>query len=176
MRKQSAILYFLKSEDHFHVDLSALRREGARHEGLTLVELAIVITIIMTLAAMSLPVLTQAVDAAKVAVCIGDLRTLQTEITRHEVMKGVLPDSLEQLGLVDLEDSWGNPYEYLNFATVKGKGAMRKDKFLVPLNSTYDLYSKGKDGKSKAPLSAKDSQDDVVRAHDGSYLGLASQF
>ncbi len=175
MRKLSAILHFLKSEDHFHIDLSALQREGTRHEGLTLVELVTVITIMMTLAAMSLPVLTQAVDAAKVAVCIGDLRTLQTEISRHEVLKGVLPDSLEQLGQ-DFEDSWGNPYEYLNFATVKGKGAMRKDKFLVPLNSTYDLYSKGKDGETNGPLSASASQDDVIRAHDGGYLGLASEF
>ncbi len=151
MRKRSAILHFLKSEDHFHIDLSALQREGTRHEGLTLVELVTVVSIMMTLAAMSLPLLTQAVDAAKVAVAVADLRTLQTEISRHEVLKGVLPDSLEQLGQ-DFEDSWGNPYEYLNFATAQGMGQLRKDRFLVPLNSTYDLYSKGRTGRAQPPF------------------------
>jgi len=52
----------------------------------------------------------------------------------------------------------------------------RKDRFLVPLNSDYDLYSEGKDGESMAPLSAPQSQDDVVRANDGAYIGLASQY
>ena len=106
MRKLSDFLRFLKSEDHFHVDLPALRRNGARHEGLTLVELIIVISILMTLMALSMPVLTQAVEAAKVAVSVGDLRTLQTEITRHEVTKGSLPDSLDELDVVSREDSW----------------------------------------------------------------------
>ena len=176
MKKLSAILHFLKSEDHFHVDLPALQRKGARHEGLTLVELVTVISILMTLMALSMPVMTQAMDAARVAVSIADLRTLQTEIAQHELLKGTLPDTLDQIDRGDMEDSWGNTFEYLNFAKAEGKGEFRKDKFLVPLNSTFDLYSKGKDGASKAPLSTKVSQDDVIRAHDGSYMGLASNF
>jgi len=46
----------------------------------------------------------------------------------------------------------------------------------VPLNSTYDLYSKGKDGASASPLTAKASADDVIRANDGGYIGLASGY
>ena len=68
MKKLSAILHFLKSEDHFHVDLPALRRKGARHEGLTLVELVTVISILMTLMALSLPVMTQAMDAVQTVI------------------------------------------------------------------------------------------------------------
>ena len=52
----------------------------------------------------------------------------------------------------------------------------RKDRFLVPINSDYDLYSKGADGESVAPLTAAKSQDDIVRANDGEYLGLASRY
>ncbi len=52
----------------------------------------------------------------------------------------------------------------------------RKDRFLVPINSDYDLYSKGKDGESKAPLSPKVSHDDIIRANDGAFVGLASEF
>jgi len=49
-------------------------------------------------------------------------------------------------------------------------------RFLVPLNSDYDLYSVGKDGASSPPIMAKPSQDDVIRASNGSYVGLAANF
>ena len=52
----------------------------------------------------------------------------------------------------------------------------RKDRFLVPINSDYDLYSMGKDRESIAPLTAKKSHDDIVRANDGAFVGLASDF
>jgi general secretion pathway protein G len=44
------------------------------------------------------------------------------------------------------------------------------------LNTDYDLYSMGKDGKTKGPLTAKDSHDDVIRANDGRFIGLASEY
>ena len=53
---------------------------------------------------------------------------------------------------------------------------MRKDKKLVPLNSDYDLYSMGPDGESKPPLTAKASKDDIVRANDGEFVGLAERY
>ena len=55
-------------------------------------------------------------------------------------------------------------------------GEARKDHFLVPLNSDYDLYSVGKDGESRAPLSVPVSADDVIRANDGAYIGLAANY
>ncbi|MCK5721428.1 MAG: prepilin-type N-terminal cleavage/methylation domain-containing protein [Gammaproteobacteria bacterium] len=55
-------------------------------------------------------------------------------------------------------------------------GAARKDGNLVPINTNYDLCSFGKDSKSKAPLRAKDSHDDIIYANDGAYIGLASEF
>ena len=53
---------------------------------------------------------------------------------------------------------------------------MRKDRFLNPLNSEFDLYSVGPDGKTETPLTAKASYDDIIRAVDGKYMGLASDF
>jgi general secretion pathway protein G len=61
-------------------------------------------------------------------------------------------------------------------ADAKTKGSIRKDKNLVPINSDFDLYSKGPDGKSTPPLTAKDSLDDIVRANDGGYFGVASKY
>ena len=46
----------------------------------------------------------------------------------------------------------------------------------MPINSTYDLYSMGADGRTALALTASYSLDDVVRANDGSYIGLASSY
>jgi general secretion pathway protein G len=55
-------------------------------------------------------------------------------------------------------------------------GQPRKDRFLVPINTDFDLYSMGRDGESVPALTAAKSRDDVVRAANGSYIGLASRF
>ncbi len=47
---------------------------------------------------------------------------------------------------------------------------------MVPVNTDYDLYSMGKDGKSTSPFTAKASQDDIVRANNGGFLGLVSDY
>ena len=56
------------------------------------------------------------------------------------------------------------------------RGRPRKDRFLHPINSDYDLYSMGKDGESVEPLTARKSHDDIIRANDGSFVGLAVEF
>ena len=38
----------------------------------------------------------------------------------------------------------------------------------------HDLYSMGLDEKTKLPLTAKDARDDIVRAGNGGFLGLAA--
>jgi len=131
---------------------------------------------ILTISAIAVPSLQAALEDARVARAIADIRTLETEIAAYEIQNGQLPNTLADIGRDTFMDPWGNPYQYLNFANTKGKGAMRKDRFLVPLNSDYDLYSKGQDGLSVPPITAKESQDDILRANDGSYLGLASQY
>ncbi len=152
------------------------RRRISDDKAFTVLELIVVMAMIATLAAMSIPVMGDAVEFAYVAQAIGDIRTLQTEITRYEVRMGSLPASLQLAGVGDLQDPWGNPYQYLSFETVQGEGAKRKDKFQIPLNSTYDLYSMGKDGQSASALTANSSKDDVVRANDGAFIGLATQY
>jgi general secretion pathway protein G len=53
---------------------------------------------------------------------------------------------------------------------------MRRDKNVNPINSDFDLYSKGADKNSKMQLDNKVSLDDVVRANDGDFYGLASKY
>ena len=46
----------------------------------------------------------------------------------------------------------------------------------MPVNSDFDLYSMGADGESSAPFTAKNSHDDVVRANNGAFIGLAEDY
>lgn len=61
-------------------------------------------------------------------------------------------------------------------STVNGNGAKRKDRNLVPLNTDYDLYSRGPDGQSVSPLTAAKSKDDIIRANNGGYVGTAEDY
>lgn len=80
-----------------------------------------------------------------------------------------LPDDLQKL------DPWGNPYQYLRMQGASN-GQKRKDKSLVPINTDFDLYSMGPDGRSVGPLTAQQSRDDIVRAANGRFIGVAIDF
>lgn len=136
-------------------------------------ELLAVTAIVGALATLAIPRVWAAVEKARVARAIGDIRALSADLDGQDT----LPDNLGGIGRSGMLDPWGNPYAYNKFDKAKGvpPGA-RRDRFLVPINSSYDLYSMGKDGDSKAPLNAKASLDDVIRANDGGFIGLAAKF
>lgn len=93
-------------------------------------------------------------------------------------MTGGSAGSLDDLTAIPRIDPWTRPYEYLRFAppTPGINGRIRKDHNLHPLNTEFDLYSQGKDGRSNAPLTASASRDDVIWARDGSFVGLGEDF
>jgi general secretion pathway protein G len=149
----------------------------------TLVEMLLVIALLTTLAAIVTPNYLRVLEEAKEERAKAEIMGLQTKITDFLQEHGDYPQSLEELpGGVPI-DPWGNPYEYL-YINYMGSGhgqagfpqGVRKDKFLVPLNTDYDLYSRGADGITAAPLTAKASHDDIIRADNGGYFGLASGF
>lgn len=134
------------------------------------------VAIVAVLALIAYPSYEGYLDRAKIAQAKGDILEIEAAIVQYDIENRALPDDLSQVGKGSLIDPWGNHYQYLNIGTAKGKGKVRKDRALVPINSDYDLYSMGKDGKSVSPLTAKQSRDDIVRGRNGQFIGLASDF
>ncbi|HSR90550.1 MAG TPA: prepilin-type N-terminal cleavage/methylation domain-containing protein [Gemmatimonadales bacterium] len=140
--------------------------------GVTLVELLAVTAIIGSLAAIGIPRYRTVIDRAKVAKAIGDIEAIGLSLD----VQDTLPDNLSSLGTMP-KDPWGFDYVYNKFDPTRNVPAgARRDRFLVPINSKFDLYSVGPDGRSSPPLNAGPSRDDVVRANDGGFIGLASQY
>ena len=149
---------------------------AALGSGFTLVELLIVIAIILTIAGIAIPNLLTAIEQARTAKAVGDIRTIGYAALEYEAVNEQYPNSLAQIGYGGYRDPWGSPYQYLDFANASGLGAMRKDRFLVPLNTGFDLYSMGRDKQSVPPLTAAASKDDVIWANDGAFIGPASDY
>jgi general secretion pathway protein G len=128
------------------------------------------------LAAIAFPSYLQFVQRARVAKACSDIAEMSNVIGRFISDNDVPPPDLGAIGYDRLLDPWGNAYAYQSFTGLKGKGKMRKDKSLNPLNTRYDLYSMGRDGQTKLPLTVPVSKDDVILAFDGNYIGLAEDF
>jgi general secretion pathway protein G len=157
---------------------SPSRPHPCRRSGYTIIELLAVMVIIGVLAGFGVPKLKQVVQKAKTARAIGDIRAIQIDLMALEAQGVPLPADLSGIGRGGILDPWGRPYVYFPFDTT-GHGnppGARRDRFLVPINSTFDLYSVGPDGSTALPLTANPSRDDIVRANDGGYIGVASQF
>ena len=153
--------------------------EAKTARGFTLVEVLVILAIVAALTAIAVPAYQGYMDNVRLSSVRKDMALISIHLERFRTEnRGSLPDTLAETPASALADPWGNPYQYLNIedAVGPGLGKLRKDKNLVPLNTDFDLYSMGKDGKSKAPLTAKDSRDDIVRANNGGYIGLASEY
>lgn len=145
---------------------------------MTLLELMLAVALLGLLAVIAVPMYRGQADRANTARAVSDIGQIALEIDRYRLAHDSSPDSLDQLSTKAPLDPWGRPYEYLSFQGLDnaGKAKMRKDRNLVPINTEYDLYSRGPDGDTKPPLTAKPSQDDIVRANDGGYIGKADGY
>ena len=155
---------------------SRTRSSRCKPEGFTILELLIMFAIFATISALAIPSLQSALGAARNARAVADIRTIGNEALGYQLQNGTSPLTLNDIGYGAVRDPWGAPYQYLNFSTTNGNGQKREDRFLVPINTYFDLYSMGPDGQSALPLTAQRSQDDIVWANDGAYIGLAANF
>ncbi len=160
--------------------MEQIRQYGlmTRSKGFGFFDLMVTLVIASMLVTLAVPAYDRFISRAKIAKAIGDIGSLSIAIEQFRLNnQDRIPDSLDELAVDIPLDPWGRPYAFLNIrAVVPGKGAFRKDGKLNPLNSDFDLYSRGRDGDSKGPLSAKASRDDIVRANDGAFIGLGQDY
>lgn len=143
--------------------------------GFTIVELMIALAIAGIIMMFAVPAYQDYTARVNDEQAEKDLIVIQLTIDDYELTNGNLPNSLTDIGMNNMEDPWGNPYVYANHNVVP-PGHRRKDHSLVPINSDYDLYSKGEDGSSAWPLTANASKDDIIRGRDGGYIGKAEEY
>lgn len=142
--------------------------------GLTLIELLVVMAVITILATLAVVLYYNFTYQAQIARAIADISSISSEIQTFHMMNERLPIDLAEVNRGAFKDPWGNPYEYLDIEL--GVGKPRRDGKLKPMNSDFDLYSKGRDGLTKEKLDDKDSLDDIVRVFDGQFINLGSKF
>jgi general secretion pathway protein G len=147
-----------------------------RHaRGFTLLEMVTVLGMVGVLVAIALPSYTKHRDRLRTNQAVIDITGLASQIEQHSRETRDLPGSLGEIGAAGRLDPWGRPYVYYN-VELNGRGHARKDHALNPINSDFDLYSLGPDGQTKPQVSHRLSADDIIRAGNGRFLGIAAEF
>jgi general secretion pathway protein G len=148
-----------------------------RAAGFTLIEFAIILAIVGVLIAVGIPAYSGYIDRSRILQSRIDVGEIAKEIKLFERRTGRLPNSLAELPSTAVvpNDPWGKAYFYLDLRS-NPVGMARKDKSAAPINSDFDLYSAGKDGGTELQLNRPVSRDDIVRARDGAFVGLAEEF
>lgn len=154
------------------------RGRGPVAGAFTIIEMMIALGVLGILVVVSQSLYSGYQERARAGQATADLRSIATRVEQFRIEFGRLPSALDRAMNPVPADPWGLPYRYLVIegAPPSVMGQVRMDKNLVPLNSDFDLYSRGPDGESRSPLTAKQSQDDVIRASNGHYFGPASGF
>lgn len=148
---------------------------GRRQRGFTLIETMMMVAVLGVLVGIAMPLYQAYRDRVRSRMAAQEISAMAGVVQRFELDRRALPASLDLIGLGGKLDPWGRPYVYYN-VEANGRGGARKDRRLNPLNTDFDLYSRGPDGKTKPQVSQKDSLDDLIRASNGRFVGIAADF
>jgi general secretion pathway protein G len=148
---------------------------AAKQRAFTLVELMLVVVAIALLTTMAMSSYQKFMDRARNAQAASDIREIDAMITRFYTQNSRYPNDLNEIN-VSKKDPWERVYVYLDFTNLLNDSPKRKDGGLQPINSDYDLFSKGKDGVTAKKINTGTGADDIVRGRNGNYVGLGKDY
>ena len=147
----------------------------ARFAGFTIIELMLTLLLLGVLVMVAMPFYNSYQLRVKNAQAVHDISAMSLAIQSYWNDNRTLPDSLADVQLSGKLDPWGTPYTYYN-VQANGRGQARKDHALNPINTDFDLYSNGPDRASHSQITQSASLDDLIRASNGDFVGIAADF
>lgn len=148
---------------------------GARRSGFTLLELLIAMAILALLVAVAVPSYQRYREKSMIAQALSDLVVISGRVDSYYAEERHYPDNLAEVGMANMKDPWGHTYLYLNIS-LADKNEPRQDRNLKPVNTDYDLYSMGPDGETHRVFTSGKGRDDIVRANNGEFFGVAGDY
>lgn len=145
---------------------------------MAIVEIVMSVMLVTLMLTLVVPAALRLIADAREDNAISQVEEIQEKIDGFYKTHSRYPISLVELYESAPLDPWNNPYQYLSLADglQKTRGQARKYKDMTLINSDYDLYSMGPDGKSVPPLTADPSRDDIIRARNGKFIGRVRDF
>jgi general secretion pathway protein G len=83
---------------------------------------------------------------------------------------------LKQRSLDSLMGALATAPGFRIYTGVAPETTRRRDGFMFPLNTDYDLFSLGPDGRTAVSVGSLLGQDDVIRANNGAFFGPAREY
>lgn len=99
-----------------------------------------------------------------------EVRAFATSVTDS------LPRVVASNEVDDLAGAIASSLSFSIFVGVPVAATRRCDRFMYPLNTDYDLFSLGPNGRTAVSLGEAVGQDDVIRANNGGFFGIASDY
>lgn len=146
-----------------------------KRQGFSLLEILIALVVASALLGIAIPSYQEYVNRARISQATSDIAEISMALERFRTMRFTYPNSLAELNINIPLDPWDRPYQYLGIDVdpPPNKGKVRRDRNLNPLNSDFDLYSMGEDGVTSTQITGSKARDDIIRAGNGSFIGLA---
>ena len=142
-------------------------------------EWVVVAAIFITFLFIAIPTIREYRYNSRVIAAISQMIQIEDNILYYKQRFNRLPTSLDALDLGQLKDPWGNVFQYRllsNTPVAAERHPSRKGQFQLSLNDDYDLFSMGPDGKTAESLLHDGGRDDIIRANNGAFIGLASEY
>jgi general secretion pathway protein G len=152
--------------------VTARNRNGVA--GFTILELLAALAMLAILVAIAVPGYQVYIERARESRALAELGELEIAVNEFLAANSAqLPANLAAIGLGGKIDPWGNAWVYVNLSL---GGAPRTDQNGDPINTQYDLYSLGPDGATALSLTDGASEDDIIRASDGGFIGVVDDY